>query len=153
MSDFKGYVLQAELAAKANVSLSLFRQLDGVEFKKMGNYTCILKDSLPDKYKKIAEKCQDLEEYWSYSYISREIGMCEDYFSQIERYRILKSKKDSEIELLNFKKIGGAKLLQVSIEFIEKIRAGLNPFKIKDESDKELAKEIVVMQGIEIGFY
>ena len=57
MENFKGYILQAELAIKANISLSIFRQLKGVKFKKMGNLACIKKDTLPAKYQTFANDC------------------------------------------------------------------------------------------------
>ena len=129
MNAFKGYVLQNELADKAKVSNSLFRQLKNLKFVKMGGLTCILKDSLPPKYKSVAEKeCLDLEKYRSFSYISVELGMSEDYMSQMERYIAIVSKKISHI-----------KLFELSSEFIENIEKGLNPFKIRNKDDEEYA--------------
>lgn len=142
MSNFKGYILQAELVEKTKVTTSNFSQLK-VTKKKMGTLSCLLKSSLPDKYKNIAEKkCLDLEKYWSFSYLSRELGMNEDYLCDLARRKSIISKK-----------INGIRLFELKIEFIEKINEGLNPFKIKDKEDEELAKEIVVMQGLKIGFY
>lgn len=144
MNSFKGFVLQSELAEKAKVSSSLFRQLPYLQFKKMGHYTCILKESLPLKYKEIAEKeCLDLEEYWSYTYLGMELGMCDDYIAQIERYK-----------KFSYKKIKGVKLFKLSEQFLECLQKGLTPFKIKHLSgDEEFAKEIIELQGLKIGFY
>lgn len=142
MELFEGYVLQSELVNKAKVSSSLFSQMS-LEFKKMGGYSCILKDSLPFKYKVIAEnECQDLAKYCSYTHLSIEIGMCEDYIAQIERYKPFE-----------YKKIGHAKLFELNTEFISYIKKGLTPFKIKSKDDEEYAKEIIEMQGLKIGFY
>lgn len=143
MELFEGYVLQSELSQKAGVANSLFKQLKSLKFTKMGGLVCILKDSLPSKYKEIAEKeCLDLSKYWSFSYISIELGMCEDYMSQIERYKTLVSKRIEHI-----------KLFELSDEFIKKIKSGLTPFKIKNKKDEEYAKQIIEMQGLKIGFY
>lgn len=141
MNSFKGYVLQAELSEKAKVSNSLFRQLNGLEFKKMGLLTCIKKSSLPCKYKEIAEECIDLEKYWSFSFISKEIGMCEDFMSDLERRKSIISRK-----------IGGVKLFELSSEFCEKLEKGLTPFKIRNKEDS-FAEETILMQGLKIGFY
>lgn len=142
MSNFKGFVLQGELTQKANVSNCLFKQLVNVKTKKMGCLVCVLKDSLPLKYKQIADECIDLERYWTYSYINKILGLSTHYMSVTERQ-----------QPIIFKTFNRIKLFELSNEFIEKINEGLNPFKIKDKSDEELAKEIVVMQGLKIGFY
>jgi hypothetical protein len=142
MKSFKGYVLQSELSTKAKVSNSLFAQLN-LKRQKMGFYSCLLKESLPLKYREIAEKeCLDLEEYCSYTLLSTELGMCEDYIAVMERYKPFEHKK-----------IGGAKLFKLSTEFIKNINKGLIPFKIKDNEDEKYAEKIIQMQGIKIGFY
>ena len=143
MESFKGYVLQAELAHKAKVSLACFDQIKNIKTKKMGHFTCIFKKSLPLKYKQIAEKeCLDLEKYRSYSYFSFLIGMGEDYILYREREKGIK-----------FKEAGNQKLIELSEEFIEKINTNLTPFKIRNKADGKLAKEIIQMQGLKIGFY
>lgn len=141
MELFKGYVLQSELIKKAKVSNSLFSQMDLIT-KKMGGYSCILKESLPFKYKKIAQECLDLEEYCNFTTLSNELGMCEDYIAVMERYKPFK-----------YKRVGHAKLFKLSKEFIQNIEKGLTPFKLKDKDDKELSKQIIEMQGLKIGFY
>lgn len=142
MSSFKGYVLQSELVEKTKVTTSNFSQLKVIK-KKMGSLSCLLKDSLPDKYKNIAEKeCLDLEKHWSFSHLSRELGMSEDYIADLARRKSLISKK-----------INGIRLFELSTEFIEKIKEGLTPFKIKEETDENLANQIIEMQGLKIGFY
>ena len=142
MELFEGYVLQSELVDKAKVSTSLFSQMD-LKSKKMGGYSCILKDSLPFKYKVIAEnECQDLARYCSYTQLSIDIGMSESYLAQIARHKIFETKK-----------IGHVKLFELNKEFISYIKKGLTPFKIKNKEDKEYAKEIIEMQGLKIGFY
>ena len=142
MELFEGYVLQSELVDKAKVSTSLFSQMD-LKSKKMGGYSCILKDSLPFKYKVIAEnECQDLARYSSYTQLSIDIGMSESYLAQIARHKIFETKK-----------IGHVKLFELNKEFISYIKKGLTPFKIKNKEDKEYAKEIIEMQGLKIGFY
>lgn len=143
MELFEGYVLQAELAEKANVSSACFDQIKGVKTKKMGWLVCILKDSLPFKYKIIAEnECQDLGKYCSYTKLSIDIGMSESYLAQTARHKIFINKK-----------IGHAKLFELNKEFISYVKDGLNPFKIKNEDDEECAKQIIEMQGLKIGFY
>lgn len=143
MSSFKGYVLQSELARKAKVSNALFRQLLNIEFKKMGNLSCILKSSLPLKYRKVAEnECMDLERYWSYAYLNKELGMSQHYLSQVARYMHIVAVKNGHI-----------KLFELSQEFLENIKMGLIPFKIRTKDDLEHAKKIIKMQGLEIGFY
>jgi len=143
MNTFKGYILQSELAEKANVSNSLFRQLNNLQFKKMGNYTCILKDSLPLEYKEIAEKeCLDLEYYRSFAFISKELGMCEDYMFQVERHKHI-----------DHARIKGVKLFKLSDDFLSHLKNGFTPFKIKLQKDIEYAKEVIEMQGLKIGFY
>lgn len=142
MELFKGYVLMHELYKKANVSNALFRQME-LQFKKMGRDTCILKESLPLKYKEIAEKeCLDLEEYYGFCCLSIELGMSKDYLSAIAKNKPFESKK-----------IGGSKLFKLSEEFIKNINKGLNPYKIKNKEDEEYAKQIIEMQGLKIGFY
>ncbi|MFY9088927.1 hypothetical protein [Arcobacter aquimarinus] len=142
MSLFKGYILQAELVNKTKITTSNFSQLKVVK-KKMGNLSCLLKSSLPDKYKSIAEKeCLDLERFWSFSHLSRELGMNEDYICDLARRKSIISIKTN-----------GIRLIKLTDEFIEKLNMGLCPFKIKDDSDKEFARETIDMQGIKIGFY
>ena len=142
MELFEGYILQSELVDKAKVSTSLFSQMD-LTIKRMGGYSCILRDSLPSKYKVIAEnECQDLATYCSYTHLSVEIGMCEDYIAQIERYKPFE-----------YKRIGHAKLFELNKEFISHIKKGLTPFKIKNKDDEEYAEKIIEMQGLKIGFY
>ncbi len=141
MELYTGYVLQSEIVKKAKVSTSLFSQMD-LTIKKMGGYSCIFKESLPLKYKKIAQECSDLEEYSGYTYLSNELGMCEDYIAVMERYKPFEHKK-----------IGAVKLFKLSREFIANIKKGLIPFKIKNKDDEEYAIEIIEMQGLKIGFY
>lgn len=143
MELFKGYVLQAELAKKAKVSLSIFRQLQGVEFKKMGNLACIKKDTLPAKYQTFANDCIDLEFYASYSYLSRALSMSKDYLNVIENY------KDKKFDGL---RVSNIRLFKLNEIFIEKLADGLTPFKIK-RGELELADESITMQDILIGFY
>lgn len=141
MESFKGYVLQAELIKKAKVSDSLFSQMN-LQTKQMGQLVCIYKNSLPEKYKKIAQNCQDLKEFCSYSFLSDELGMCTDYIAVTERYKTFE-----------YKKIGHVKLFKLSNEFVEMIEKGLTPFKIKDKEDEKYADKIIKMQGIKIGFH
>lgn len=142
MELFRGYVLQSQLVKNAKVSTSLFSQMN-LKSKNMGGYRCIQKDSLPFKYKIIAEnKCEDLYKYCSFAYLSSEIGMCEDYLASIERYRPF-----------TYKRIGKIKLFELNNEFIKNINKGLNPFKIKNKDDEEYAELIIEMQGLKIGFY
>lgn len=142
MELLEGYVLMHELYKKANVSNSLFRQME-LKFKKMGRDTCILKESLPIKYKEIAEKeCLDLEEYYGFSCLSIELGMSKDYLSAMAKIKPFESKK-----------IGGSKLFKLSEEFVSFIKENLTPFKIKNKDDEEYAKQIIEMQGLKIGFY
>jgi hypothetical protein len=141
MELYTGYVLQSEIVKKAKVSTSLFSQMD-LTIKKMGGYSCIFKESLPLKYKKIAQECSDLGEYCNFTTLSIELGMCVDYIAVMERH----------IPFV-YKKVGRTKLLKLSKEFIENINKGLNPFKIKNKDDEEYAIEIIEMQGLKIGFY
>ena len=143
MENFKGYVLQAELARTANISLSIFRQLKGIKFKKMGNLACIKKDTLPAKYQAFANDCIDLEFYASFSYLSQALGMSKDYLTVMENY------KNRQFDSL---RVSNIRLFKLSEIFIEKICAGLTPFKIRKD-EEELASERITMQNIEIGFY
>lgn len=143
MELFEGYVLQAELAEKANVSSPCFDQIKGIKTKKMGWLVCILKDSLPFKYKIIAEnECQDLAKYCSYTKLSIDIGMSESYLAQIARHKIFINKK-----------IGHTKLFKLNEKFVSFIKEKLTPFKIRNKNDEEYAKQIIEMQGLKIGFY
>lgn len=142
MENFKGYVLQSELVKNAKVSTSLFSQMN-LKSKNMGGLVCILKSSLPKKYKIIAEnKCEDLYKYCSFAYLSNELGMCEDYLSSIERYKPF-----------THKRIGKIKLFELNKEFISCVKEKLTPFKIRNKDDEEYAKQTIEMQGLKIGFY
>lgn len=113
-----------------------------LKLKKMGNFVCVLKDSLPEKYKKVAEQCIDLEKYWTYSHINEALCLSLHYMSVTERQQSIISKSFNR-----------TKLFELSTEFIEKINEGLTPFKIKNKEDEEYAKQIIEMQGLKIGFY
>lgn len=140
MENFKGYILQSELIDKSSVSDSLFSQMN-LQIKYMGCLVCIDKATLPEKYKKIAQSCQDLGEFCSYSYLSDELGMNTDYLASMERYKPFK-----------YKKIGRTKLFKLNKEFIENIKKGFVPFKVNNKN-REYAEKIINMQGLEIGFY
>lgn len=138
-----GFVLLKELYSKANVSNSLFGQLNGVVIEKIGSDCIVKTDSLPEKYKKIALECSDLGGYYFYTQFSRELGMCNDWMHVVEYHR--KKKFDGII-------VGKKKLLKLSDEFVDYVKQGYTPFKITPTS-KEFAEHKIVMQGIEIGFY
>lgn len=143
MDNFKGYVLQSEIAEKAKTSNSLFNQLKNVDRKKMGIITCLRIDSLPEKYRKIAkEECLDLERYVTFSYFSNEIGISSSWLFVTEARKKMK---------FNDVKIGGLRLFELSEEFL-KWSKDMYPFKVTKENE-HYAVKFVEIQGIKIGFY
>ena len=143
MNPFKGCVLISDLCRKANVNNSLFIQIPNIEFRHMGGLASMVVTSLPDKYRKIAEKeCIDLENYWGFTYFSRSIGMSKDYLSQA----------NSKMNLVT-KNVGGVKLIKLTDKFKELICKGMTPIKIKRKNDLIYVKEVIDMYGIKIGFY
>jgi len=143
MKLLKGYILLSELYKKANVSVSLFQQLDGVIIDKIQGLNIVIKSTVPQRYKEAANQCQDLEYYYPYSYLSVELGYGSSYLSAREQR--LKKKFDSI-------QIGRARLLKVNDEFIKIINEGLTPFKLTSDS-KQYQVKTIIMQGIKIGFY
>ena len=107
MELFEGYVLQAELAQKAGVTISAVCQTKSI-IKKMGNLTCISKRSLSPRYREIAEnRCLDLKEYCSFSALSLELGMSHDYLAVMKKYKPFE-----------YKKVGGINLFKLNEKFI-----------------------------------
>jgi hypothetical protein len=147
MELYAGYVLQGELALKAGVTISMLCTINTSK-KKMGGLTCFKKSDLPSRYKEAAELCQDLNDYCSYNYLSRALGMSRDYLSSLDVHY---KKKDKP--LFESKKVGHTRLFKLNEQFISCVKKGLSPFKIKDKEDEEYAKEIIEMQGLKIGFY
>lgn len=147
MELFEGYVLQSELAEKANVSDSLFSQMNLVT-RKMGGLVCILKSSLPKKYKESAKLCVGLDKYCSYDYLSKALGVSNGYLSVLD-YQKVEAKK-APFESV---KVGHTRLFKLNEEFISFIKEKLTPFKIRNKDDEEYAIEIIEMQGLKIGFY
>jgi len=142
MGSFRGYILNSQLSKKAGVSHNLFQQIQTVKTKKMGGIICILKSSLPQKYQEAAKECLDLTNWWSFSYLSRELNMSKDYLAQVSLLRPIISKK---VDLSRFFKL--------SDEFVEEIEKGNTPYVIRYEKDKAHAIKVITMQGITIGFY
>jgi hypothetical protein len=147
MQLFEGYVLQGELAVKAGVTISMLCTINTPK-EKMGRLTCFKKSDLPTRYKDAAKLCQELDNYCSYNYLSRALGMSRDFLCTLE-YDKTKAKKPP----FESKKVGHTRLFKLSEEFISCIKKGLTPFKIKNKEDEEYAKEIIEMQGLKIGFY
>ncbi len=147
MELFEGYVLQHELAIKAGVTVSMLCTINTSK-KKMGFLTCFKKSDLPKRYKEASRLCQDLDNYCSYNYLSKALGMSRDYLCTLENYY----KKQNKVPFESIK-IGGTRLFKLNEEFIYCIKKGLAPFKIKNKDDEEYAKEIIEMQGLKIGFY
>ncbi|MFA9238269.1 MAG: hypothetical protein ACEQSQ_00085 [Candidatus Paceibacteria bacterium] len=147
MELFEGYVLQAELAEKANVSNSALCAVS-CEKKKMGGLACLKISDLPERYKDAAKQCTKLDTYLSYNYLSKALGMSRDFLCTTDYDRAIKEKA-----LFESKKTGSIRLFKLNEEFISCVKKGLSPFKIKDKDDEEYAKEIIEMQGLKIGFY
>lgn len=143
MKIFKGYVLLQELYKKANVSNSLFQQMSGVVIEKMGHTAVVKVDSLPIKYKKIAQRCTDLENYYTYTALNDELGLGVDKLHNWDR-----SKKMT----FEHKRVGNHKLFKLSRVFIGFVSKGFIPFLI-DKKSKEYANYQIEMQGLKIGFY
>ncbi len=147
MELFEGYVLQSELAQKAKVYNSALCAL-ACKKKKMGGFACLKISSLPKRYEDAVKQCTKLDNYLSYNYLSKALGMSRDFLCTTD-YDRAKNKK----ALFKSKKIAGARLFELNEEFISCVKKGLTPFKIKDKEDEEYAKEIIEMQGLKIGFY
>ncbi len=147
MELFKGYVLQSELAAKAGVTVSMLCTIKTSK-KKMGRLTCFLKSDLPPRYKEVSKLCQELDNYCSYNYLSKALGMSRDFLCTLE-YDKAKAKKVPFESI----KVGHTRLFKLSEEFVSCVKKGLTPFKIKDKEDEEYTKQIIEMQGLKIGFY
>lgn len=135
MELFEGYVLQAELAEKAGVTVSMLCTIKTTK-KKMGGLTCFKKSDLPARYKEAAKSCQELDEYCSYNYLSTSLGMSRDYLCSVE----LQSKKAKK-PLFESKKIGHIRLFKLNKKFISSVEKELIPYKIKHEDDEEYAIE------------
>lgn len=143
MNPFKGYVLLVDLADKAKVNDSLFRQTPKIIFKMMGGLTCMLIESLPEKYKRIAkEECLDLENYWSFAYLSKELGTSKDYITQMVKTKPIKTVT-----------IGGTRLVVLPKEFKSNLEIGLVPIKIKNKEDRQHVKRCIDMYNMSVGFY
>jgi len=148
MKIFDGYVLAVELYKKANRSAAWVHIAKSIELEYMGQVPIIKIDSLPEKYKAIAKKCQNLRNYWNYTTFSIEIGRTKDFMGVLE-YQRKKAKKKPFVS----KKIEGYKMLELSNDFIEQIEKGLTPYKLGQKYDKDDFKVIIEMQGMKIGFY
>jgi hypothetical protein len=147
MELYEGYILQAELAEKAGVTVSMLCTINTPK-KNMGGLICFKKSDLPARYKEAAKFCQELEKYCSFNFLSTSLGMSRDYLCSAE----LQNKKAKK-PLFESKKVGATRLFKLNEEFISCIKKGLTPFKIKHKDDEEYAKEIIEMQGLKIGFY
>ncbi|MDC7250328.1 MAG: hypothetical protein PQJ49_10465 [Sphaerochaetaceae bacterium] len=143
MNSFEGYILESELYKKAKVSASLFKEIKGVEIKKMGNTSIVKKDTLPTKYKAAASKCQDLDKHLTMAFFNELLGCSRNYLLVYEHYKKIK---------FTGLKIGGYRLIEISEEFKTLWNKGKVPFLIKPDNE-EYADEIIQMQGLEIGFY
>lgn len=142
---YKGYVLNSELHKKANVANNLFKQLDGVVSEKMGNFVVIKKDTLPEKYRGIAETCTDLEKYYPMREFERLLGLTPDHLSSLLCQKLVS---------LKTKKIYGARLVEMTDSFIDLLSKKKTPFYIsKQKQNADFADVIIDMYGIKIGFY
>lgn len=148
MKIYDGYILAVELYKKANKSASWVHVVKNIEVEYMGQIPVIKIDGLPEEYKAIAKKCQNLRKYWNYSAFSIEIGRTKDFIGVLEYQRRQANKKP-----FISKKIECYKLLELSEEFIEQIEKGLTPYKLGQKYDKDDFKVIIEMQGMKIGFY
>ncbi len=142
-NSFKGYVLVQELAKKSNTTSPTFRQLKNIKMDKMGHFSIVLKDSLPKKYQVFADECLDLEKYLTVTYLNDLLGCGLDYLSTYMFYKKQEFKH---------KKIGHAKLVELSKEFVTLWDRGKVPFLINN-SNKQYAEKIIKMNHLTIGFY
>ena len=143
MNSFDGYVLERELYLKAKVPSSLIRGINNVDIEKMGNTAIVKKDSLPSKYRKIAEDCEDLGNYLTMTFLNELLGCGPSYLFVYENH--FKRKLEGIT-------IGKTRLIFISKEFKILWNKGKVPFLIKPDN-KEYADEIIQMQGLKIGFY
>lgn len=148
MKIYKGFVLVAELTEKANKSAPWISTSSYAHIAHIGGIPVVLKDSLPLKYRKIADKCQDLENYYPYGNFSIEIGRTKDFMNVLEYQRKQKNK-----QCFDSKKISVYKLLKLSDEFIDLVNSGLQPYKVRINDDMKEYKHIITMQDMKIGFY
>ena len=111
MELFEGYVLQAELAAKAGVTVSMLCTIKTSK-KKMGRLTCFLKSILPPRYKAASKLCEELDNYCSYNYLSSALGMSRDFLCTTDYDRAIKEKA-----LFESKKIGGTRLFKLNTKW------------------------------------
>lgn len=148
MKIYDGYILAVEFYKKANKSASWVHIVKNIQVEYMGYVPVVKIETLPEKYKAIAKKCQNLKNYCNYSTFSIEIGRAKDFMGVLEHQR-KKAKKKPFVS----KKIEGYKLLELSNEFIEQVEKGLIPYKLGQKDNKEDFKVIIEMQGMKIGFY
>lgn len=144
MQIYSGFISALEFATKAKVSTNLVYELKGVTIYKMGRAAIVKKSELPLRYQEAANSCNDLGEYWGYSFFSSSLGSYENYLTMQE---------NNNKKIFEHIKIGKLKFIKLSQEFIKAIKKGDIPFIINDSFDKECAEYIVDLQGLKIGFY
>jgi hypothetical protein len=143
---YKGYVLTSELWRKCGVSYGLFRKENGFDIEKIGNYNMVKTETLPQKYKIIAQNaCTDLGRYYPIREFERLLGLTPDHLSSMICQKLIS---------LKTKKIYGARLVEVTDAFIEQMMKKKTPFYVsKKKQNAEFAEVIIDMYGIKIGFY
>lgn len=148
MKIYEGYVLLSELAKMARKSVAWGYGTKGVDIEYMGRAPVVKKETLPLKYKIMAEQCIELKHYTTFAEFSREIGRTKDYINVLENQKRKANKPPFESI-----KVGHYKLLKLSEDFISMIQKGLTPYKLSQKYDEDDYKHIIEMQGMKIGFY
>lgn len=148
MKILKGYVLVSEITKKANKTDPWLHEASYAQIEQLGTIPAVLKTSLLVKYQKLANQCHDLEFYYPYAELSRELGRDKDFIGVLDYQRKKKNKKPFDSI-----KIGGYKLFKLSDDFVELIKQGFTPYKLGAKFDKSDYKHIITMQDMKIGFY
>lgn len=143
MKLYKGYILASEFCKRAKITRPSINAMKNVEIEKMGSVVIFKKDQLNKKYLDSANKCLDLETYYTFSNFAETLGENNEYLYGLQAYR---NKKLESI------KVEGFRLLRLSKDFLEFVKEGYTPFFIKKDTIQYADKQ-VEMYGMKIGFY
>ena len=148
MTTLRGYILLFEFYSKASISPPLFyNSYKDCAIENIGGFNFIKTDTVPEKYKKFAEDCTDLSDYFTIGGLEKAIGVRRNYFRDKTK---LKGSKKLILDKLT---IGRAVFIKITDDFRRYYEEDFTPFVIKDEEDESLADIVIDMYDMKIGFY